>query len=282
MAVSGAAVLVPAALGCGEHVAQVLDRACAQQRFPVCAPGGGGKGGRNQDQVNWRKRAIELRKPQVVAHREPDLDAWACPGLEFESRKFAPGRNRARLVIGFLAAGKREEVDLVVTRDAVALRVIDQNAVLDPVRLLRVDRRGAADQPDAVFSSRGGKERLDRTLTIGLAGRDLVAVRATHDAEILRQNHESCAGACSARDQLRCVAQIGADVDLRDHLHGGDGDGSGGGTHLGCGACCCGFTLPPVLPLATRSRRLTTGSRQDPVTSYSKEKALDSGSRNSS
>src|SRR5882724_4437066 len=99
MAVSGAAVLVPAALGCGEDVAQVLDRACAQQRLPVRAPGGGSEGGRNQHQVNRGKRAIELRKPQVVTHREADLDAWTRASLEFESRKFAPGSNRARLVI---------------------------------------------------------------------------------------------------------------------------------------------------------------------------------------
>ena len=63
------AVVVQSTLRRSEYVALVLDRPRPEQHMPVRSTGHGREGGGNDDQRKVVKASIELRKPQVVAHR---------------------------------------------------------------------------------------------------------------------------------------------------------------------------------------------------------------------
>src|SRR5207253_1636251 len=75
IAMRAAAVAMGAALCRGEDVALVLDRPRAQQHFPVRLACHGGEGRGYDDQRTIAERAVELGKPQVVAHRQADAAA---------------------------------------------------------------------------------------------------------------------------------------------------------------------------------------------------------------
>ena len=87
MAESLAAVLVPAALGGGEHEAAVLDRACAHQNVPMRLAGllGEGRGDREERSAGLGQRAIERREAQIVA----DGQAEPAPRQVGDDRELA-------------------------------------------------------------------------------------------------------------------------------------------------------------------------------------------------
>src|SRR6185312_16992906 len=99
----------------GEHEAEILDGPRAQQWLPMRAPRRLGEGGRDDEQLcpGGAQAAKELRKADVVAHREPK----AAHGGLYDHRR-RPGSHVRRLAIGvgFLALRDLhvEEVDLVV------------------------------------------------------------------------------------------------------------------------------------------------------------------------
>src|SRR6266576_5330761 len=74
VAIGLALVLMHATLGCGEHEAAVLDGAGAQQGVPMRLAGLSGKGGGLGEErgAAFGERAIQRRKPYVVADRQPD------------------------------------------------------------------------------------------------------------------------------------------------------------------------------------------------------------------
>ena len=103
MAVGAAAAGVRAALRSGEHVALVLDRACAQQQVPVRRTRRRRERRRHEDQREIAQTAIELGKAQVVAHREcrrvRTAARWrpaSCRARSCGPRRSAPRRARTR------------------------------------------------------------------------------------------------------------------------------------------------------------------------------------------
>src|SRR6266480_866856 len=139
------AVRVLSALGRREHPREVFDRAGAQQRLPVRSPGGRGEGRGNEDDVHGRERAIELGKAHVVAHRKRDSPEgrFNCAGL---GARF----DRLCLVEAFRSELQAEQVDLVVTRDAPPIRVVDEAAVFHLARIVARERHRASHEPHAV------------------------------------------------------------------------------------------------------------------------------------
>ena len=135
-----AAVLVPAALGRGEHEAAVLDGrariSTCQWASPVCLVKAEGIA-RNEAPAS-AQRAIERREAQIVANRQGE----PAPRQVGDHGKVA-----GTVGVGFaiaLAAGEVdvEHVDLVVARGDVAVAVDQERAVR---RLLRssLDRKRA-------------------------------------------------------------------------------------------------------------------------------------------
>jgi hypothetical protein len=108
-----------ATLGHGQHVTLILDRPRPQQDFPVCPPGGLGEGGRNHQQVCDTERSIKLRKSEVVADRQADP-----PKRRAEGDRLTAGLDGRTLVVALVTLPEAEKVDLVVARDALALRIV--------------------------------------------------------------------------------------------------------------------------------------------------------------
>src|SRR5438876_4246062 len=127
MAKSVAAVLVPAALGGGEHEAAVLDRARAHEHMPMSFAGLLGEGRRNGEERAARvgERAVERREAQVVADGQPEPPPWQV-GSDGE----LAGTVIARFAIA-LTAGEVdvEQVDLILARDDLAGRIDQERAV---------------------------------------------------------------------------------------------------------------------------------------------------------
>src|SRR5437867_1880569 len=157
VAVGLPAVRVLSALGRREHPGEVFDRAGAQQRLPVRSPGGRGEGRGNEDDVHGRERAIELGKAHVVAHRKRDSPEgrFNCAGL---GARF----DRLCLVEAFRSELQAEQVDLVVTRDAPPIRVVDEAAVFHLARIVARERHRASHEPHAVPLRGPGEKLLDR------------------------------------------------------------------------------------------------------------------------
>ena len=129
VAEGGAAVLVQAALGGGEHKRAGFDRAGADQNVPMRLPGLLGEGGGNGDELRTgkRERPVEGGEAEIVADREPQ----AAEGkLGNDGGRTRPG------MVGFAVAfipGKIdvEEMKLVVTRGDPPLRIDKIGAVGD-------------------------------------------------------------------------------------------------------------------------------------------------------
>src|SRR3569623_2699774 len=95
------AVLMLAALRRGQHIALILDRARAQQDFPMRLAGRVSEGGRHDDQRTFAHGPIQLWKAQVVAYRQPD-----SAERRLESRDVQARHDGFRFVVRFLAFGK--------------------------------------------------------------------------------------------------------------------------------------------------------------------------------
>jgi hypothetical protein len=91
----------------------------AQQRLPVRAAGARREGRGNDDEHHVTLRAEELRKAQVVADRQADATV-----RQHEPARLGAGRDRFRLVVILVAVREAEQVDLVVARDARAVRTV--------------------------------------------------------------------------------------------------------------------------------------------------------------
>src|SRR4029453_1049707 len=113
---------------------------------------------------------------------------------------------------------------------------------------------------------------LDRSASRRLAYFHLVRVRHPHQAEVFGQSNELGALRGSFADHARCRRKVVLDPRRRHHLHGGDAQCAASGflIHLGFSD---GFGV-------TRPTRVTTGSLQAPVMSYSSAKTFDSGAFN--
>ncbi len=124
------AVVVQAALRRGEHVALVLDRTRAKQYVPVRRAGHRRERGGDDDQSEVAEVSIELREPQVVAHRQRDAAARSIERHWLGSRL-----DRPSLVVVLIALGESEEVNLVVARGSAAVRIEDGHGAAHPRRV---------------------------------------------------------------------------------------------------------------------------------------------------
>src|SRR5215471_12941560 len=131
------------ALRRGEHVALILDRASAQQQMPMRSAGRRGECGRSENECKLAHPAIELGKTQVVANRKADAAA----------RQLCRDDVRARLdglafVVALVAAREGEEMNLVVTGNALPLRTVDEAGAAHARGIVARKRHGTADQPN--------------------------------------------------------------------------------------------------------------------------------------
>src|SRR5581483_184372 len=149
VAVGLAPVRVKSRLRGGEHEAEILDGPRPQQRLPVCTSRRFGEGGRDHQQLRPRssQAAKELRKADVVAHGESQA---AHRGLYHYGRGSGGDVRRLAIAVGFLALRNLhiEQVNLVVPRPPLSLRVIDQGCGSDAAVARAAQRYGAAHDPD--------------------------------------------------------------------------------------------------------------------------------------
>ena len=202
-----AAVRMHAALRGGDDMGQVLDRARAQQRFPVCCAGGLGKCGGHEDQVDVAECPVQFREAQVVADRKPDTAERRVDGDH-------PRTMGDRALLGILLASvvEAEQVDIVVAGNRMAAVVVDEARIPHLFRVVACERHRAADQPDAMAPRRVGEELLDRTVARTLARSHLVAVAHADDAEVFRQAHQPCTSLDRLGDQRGAVGEVTCDI----------------------------------------------------------------------
>ena len=209
-------------------MALVLDRAGAQQQLPVRLAGRVGEGRADHQQIAGRahQRAVELRKAQVVADRQPHPQRLAAAAHRIERHRLAARPQRGGLVVAALAVVVAEQVDLVVARRQRTRRAVDQAAVGGVIGVaVDPQRQRAADQPDAVSCRQLGQVLLDRPAAGRFGDGELVGVVAAHHAEVFGQRHQLGARGGGFADQcggtFEVVGQLGAGDHLdRSYLHG--------------------------------------------------------------
>src|SRR5581483_6947202 len=185
-AVAGHVRLGAAHLAGRDDEALVLDRAGAQQDFPVVLAGVEHERGRHEQELRpaHRQRPVQLGEAQVVADRHAGQVA-----LDLGRDQLAAGRDGRRLA-GADAAGDLDvvQVHLAVPRDDLAAPVEQQARVVALARLLAqlVDR--AADHPHPVLA------RLRRERLAGRAGDRLTGgldpIPAAHVIDVLGQHRQ--------------------------------------------------------------------------------------------
>src|SRR4029079_4185737 len=217
MAIRAAAAGMRAALGRGDHIGLVLDRARAQQRLPVRGAGRDGEGGRNEQGIELAERAIQLGVAHIVANREGQPAEGA-----FDGERRGAVLDGARLVVALVAGGEAKEVHLVVARDAPAAVVEHQARAPDAVRVVAGDGCGAANDPHPIRPRRLRQEILDRARAVAFAHLHLVGLVAADDVEVLGQGDEARALLRSLRDQPAGCLEVRPDLRARDHLDGRD------------------------------------------------------------
>src|SRR4051812_33631985 len=163
-----------------QYVALVFDCARTKQRFPVRLAGTRGEGCGNDEECDVVERAIELRKTQVVTDGQPD-----GPARGDEGRRRMACSDRLRLVVVFVAVRESEEVDLVVAGQPGAVRPIYEERLLRPLGVAACNGYAAADHIHAVHGRHARKERLLRSIAVGLLNCQLVACARSHQTEIL-------------------------------------------------------------------------------------------------
>ena len=209
-------------LGRREHEAAGLDGPRTQQRMPMRFPGLAGEGGRHREECGaaFRKRAVERRKAQIVADRQPN----PAP------RQVGDHGGLARLVIGRFAITLAafqidvEHVDLVVAREHVALGP-DQEGAVD--RLLR--REAQCQRTDMKMDFQLAGERAVRfQRKIVLFGGDMLEQRLAvklHHVAYLRGKHivGALRGCLSDQSGALLEAQLGQKRGAHLHHRGSEG-----------------------------------------------------------
>ncbi len=165
-----------------------------------------------------------------------------------------------------VALAECEQVDLVVARNPLSLRIEYQRCAAHPHRIGGGDRHGAADQPQLLLARHARQKVLLQTVAVGLARIHLVGGARAEDAEVLGQQDQRGALLPCRDDQRLDRGQVRLDVAAGDRLHRGHAHalGAARGAHCGAGsgliaeaAAGAGGNLPS---------RSTTGSDQLPVT----------------
>ena len=146
-----AAVFMQTALRRCQHVSEVFNRAGAQQNLPVRQAGGEGKRTGHQQQVGL-KRAVQLRKPQVITNAQADAVGVAVNRGQIKARTLAARPDHIGLVEAFGAVVKPEKMHLVITRHTLPVGPVNQRAVKH-MRLrgcsgVGLQRQGAAGDPE--------------------------------------------------------------------------------------------------------------------------------------
>src|SRR5215207_6530152 len=122
-------------LACGDHERRVLDRAGAQQDFPMGAAGHGREGGRNREGAGAAQGedAKELGEAKVITDSEAQLELARGRGDEIVTRT---------LVLGLPVLGALdlyvEHVKLAIGRDDLAARIDENRRVEGLVAVARV------------------------------------------------------------------------------------------------------------------------------------------------
>src|SRR5262249_43259559 len=158
------------ALGRGEDVDLVLDRASSQHDFPVVPAGlhREGRGYRDETRSPGGEPPIQLREPEVVADRQTHRYASERGDDDLLTRS-----HRRRLLIGRPLDLDVEEVELPIASHQLAIRIEHYRGVVDA--LLPVDslEDRAAHEPEPVAARQPRQElrglSRDRLRHLGLA-----------------------------------------------------------------------------------------------------------------
>jgi hypothetical protein len=195
--------------------------------------GGLGERGGQHDDVHIFHCAEQLGKAQVVTHRQPDAAERAVHHHHLLARFDGFG-----FVITLVAQLQIEQVNLVVARHLLALRIEYQATVQHLVRRTGRQGNGTAHQPYLVLARDFAEERLDRPMSGLFAHRNLVLLGHAHDGEKFRQYHQARALFGGFGDEAARLVQITHHVRAGGHLDGG---------HLECaglrGTLLCGIFL---------------------------------------
>ena len=164
-------------------------------------------GGGNEDQREVAQTPVELGETQVVAHRE-----CGPPARQPDGNRFRAGLDRAALVVAFLAACERKEMDLVVARDTRAIGTVHEACAAYARRVRARDGHGPADHPHAMAARKTREECLLLAATRNFAHGDLVGSARAEDAEVLGQHDEPRACRDGLGDERRGRIEIRRDV----------------------------------------------------------------------
>ncbi len=162
MAVGFAIVGMGAELPRSDDVREVLDRSRSQQRMPVRSARHDRERRRNREQgcAVVDERPEQLGKTNIVADRQPE-----SPRRRIHHGRIVARIHRVRLAVGLLPVRQIdvEQVNLAINGPCIALVVDDDAGAVDALRLRRLERHAAADDPHAVLCRGLGKEILNRT-----------------------------------------------------------------------------------------------------------------------
>ena len=200
-----------AALCAGQHIGLVFNGPGAQQHFPVCLTGGVGEGGGYQYQVCF-EQPVQLGKAKVVAHAQAHGHRVAIAGCAFERHGDGACLQHRSLVITLGAVVKAEQVDLVVTGHAFAVRVVGQYCIGHAIGQIGDQRQGAAHHPQPEVAGRALQHGLDGAMAGRLGPGQLVGVALAHEAEVFGQHGQLGTLVGGLRQQVSGGGEVGGHV----------------------------------------------------------------------
>ena len=115
--------------------------------------------------------------------------------------------------------GDVEQMDLVVARDALAVRIDEQRGVRHAPRRVTLDDRGAAEDPHAELARGVAQELLNRPRAVGLRHTQLVGIAQADEREVLRQAGKLRAGVLGLAQKAARRLQVFLDAVTRGHLN---------------------------------------------------------------
>ena len=167
VSVRSASAGVGSALGGGDDMGEVFNRAGAEQELPVGGAGFAGECGGGENHIGIFHRAVEFGKSEVVADRESEFaeDRFGRDDVVFVGES---GGDAAGFVVLSARPGELKEVDFVVSGDLFAVGAEKNAGGVDAVFFLGgfgADGDGSAENEHFVLFGGLGQEILRRAVS---------------------------------------------------------------------------------------------------------------------